>query len=49
LVPLLESEQIGLEVFQYMNRLSDFLFVSARYAAMREGKKEVVYKSTDKK
>jgi cob(I)alamin adenosyltransferase len=49
LVPLLESEQIGLEVYQYMNRLSDFLFVSARYAAMREDKKEVVYKSTDKK
>ena len=29
-MPLLESEQIGLEVYQYMNRLSDFLFVSTR-------------------
>jgi len=33
------------EVAVYLNRLSDFFFVVARYAAMREGKTEIVYKA----
>lgn len=35
---------VGAEVCVYLNRLSDFLFVAARYAAMRAGASETVYK-----
>ena len=31
-------------VMRYLNRLSDYLFVAARYSARREGKEEVTYK-----
>ena len=31
-------------IARYLNRLSDFLYTAARYAAMREGREEVPYK-----
>ena len=39
-----EEEVVELSVRVYLNRLSDYLFTAARYAALREGKPEVVYK-----
>ena len=43
-VPLVRGETTERSVHVYLNRLSDYLFVAARYAALREGKTEVVYK-----
>ncbi len=39
-----DEEVVELTVRVYLNRLSDYLFTAARYAALREGKPEVVYK-----
>lgn len=44
LTPLIRAEEIGPEPLKYLNRLSDFLFTVARYAAMKEGRKEIIYK-----
>eukprot|EP01094_Clydonella_sp_ATCC50884_P006519 TRINITY_DN1573_c1_g1_i1.p1 TRINITY_DN1573_c1_g1~~TRINITY_DN1573_c1_g1_i1.p1 ORF type:complete len:282 (+),score=82.53 TRINITY_DN1573_c1_g1_i1:49-846(+) len=44
LVPLVRESRTPDAVLSYLNRLSDFLFVAARYVAMVEGKKEKVYK-----
>ncbi|KAJ8042895.1 Cob(I)yrinic acid a,c-diamide adenosyltransferase, mitochondrial [Holothuria leucospilota] len=42
--PLVRDEDINPEVGRFLNRLSDYLFTVARYAADKEGKEETVYK-----
>ncbi|XP_041349729.1 corrinoid adenosyltransferase-like [Gigantopelta aegis] len=48
-VPLVRDGETEEEVLKFLNRLSDFLFTVARYAAMKEGREEKVYKSASKK
>eukprot|EP00938_MAST-03A_sp_MAST-3A-sp1_P002360 g2360.t1 len=43
-VALTSTDAVQSSVTRYMNRLSDFLFAAARYAAVREGREEVAYK-----
>jgi cob(I)alamin adenosyltransferase len=47
-VPLLKEEEISEVAYKYVNRLSDYLFMLARYCAQAEGKKEVIYKKERK-
>lgn len=42
--PLAREALVQKTVAVYLNRLSDYLFVSARYAAMKEGAEEIKYK-----
>lgn len=49
LVPLVRNGEMDSEPAKYLNRLSDFLFVAARYVAMREGKEETIYRRIDTK
>ncbi|KAM6246794.1 corrinoid adenosyltransferase MMAB [Porphyrio hochstetteri] len=42
-VPLVQAGEVDPNVAKYLNRLSDYLFVLARYAAMKEGKEEKIY------
>lgn len=42
-VPLVKANEVSQEPLKYLNRLSDFLFTAARYAAMKDGKEEKIY------
>eukprot|EP00347_Sterkiella_histriomuscorum_P002814 403366705 len=48
LIPLYQEEQIEQQAYQYINRLSDYLFMLARTCAQAEGKAEVIYKKAKK-
>lgn len=48
MVPLFKDEQIETGAFQYVNRLSDYLFTLARTCAYTEGKPETIYKKAKK-
>ncbi|XP_077995533.1 corrinoid adenosyltransferase MMAB-like [Glandiceps talaboti] len=43
-IPLARDGEIDRDVVKYLNRLSDFLFTLARYAAKQEKKEETIYK-----
>jgi cob(I)alamin adenosyltransferase len=43
-----QNEAITPEIIQYMNRLSDLLFVMARYENHRAGNQEVYWKNPRK-
>uniref|UniRef100_A0A286XD67 Metabolism of cobalamin associated B n=1 Tax=Cavia porcellus TaxID=10141 RepID=A0A286XD67_CAVPO len=46
-VPLVQMGETDANVAKFLNRLSDYLFTVARYAAMKEGNQEKIYKKTD--
>ncbi|XP_049434059.1 corrinoid adenosyltransferase isoform X2 [Epinephelus fuscoguttatus] len=41
--PIVRSGEADPDVAKYLNRLSDYLFTAARYAAMKEGNEEKIY------
>ncbi|EDL19912.1 methylmalonic aciduria (cobalamin deficiency) type B homolog (human), isoform CRA_d [Mus musculus] len=46
-VPLVQMGETDANVAKFLNRLSDYLFTVARYAAMKEGSQEKIYKKHD--
>ncbi|GAB1290034.1 Corrinoid adenosyltransferase [Apodemus speciosus] len=46
-VPLVQAGETDVNVAKFLNRLSDYLFTVARYAAMKEGSQEKIYKKRD--
>jgi len=47
IAPLVAEEECDPETLKYVNRLSDFLFTIARYAAKLDGKGETIYTRPD--
>lgn len=45
-VRLADAETVASEVLQYLNRLSDLLFVLARYLTLKDGKEDQIWKQT---
>ncbi|XP_042193459.1 corrinoid adenosyltransferase [Callorhinchus milii] len=45
--PIVQAGETDPNTAKYLNRLSDFLFTVARYAAEKEGNKEQVYRRTE--
>ncbi|KAF9573136.1 hypothetical protein EC968_008985 [Mortierella alpina] len=43
-VPLAQEHRVDRSVAIYLNRLSDYLFTCGRFAAMKAGREEVLYK-----
>lgn len=43
IVPLHRAEKIDAAAYKYLNRLSDYLFTAARYAAQQAGVEETIY------
>uniref|UniRef100_A0A8C5P547 Methylmalonic aciduria (cobalamin deficiency) cblB type homolog (human) n=1 Tax=Jaculus jaculus TaxID=51337 RepID=A0A8C5P547_JACJA len=43
-VPLVQMGETDANVAKFLNRLSDYLFTIARYAAMKEGNQEKIYR-----
>uniref|UniRef100_A0A8D2IJ06 Metabolism of cobalamin associated B n=1 Tax=Urocitellus parryii TaxID=9999 RepID=A0A8D2IJ06_UROPR len=43
-VPLVQMGETDANVAKFLNRLSDYLFTVARYAAMKEGNQEKIYR-----
>ena len=41
--PLVDMKEVDSEVLRYLNRLSDFLFTIARFAALIDNKEETIY------
>ena len=46
-MPLVATGDVDASVGVYLNRLSDFLFAAARWASLKEGKVEKIYKKSD--
>jgi cob(I)alamin adenosyltransferase len=44
-VELSHSQAVQPEVQRFVNRLSDFLFMAARLACLRQGHRELIYKA----
>nr|XP_061803898.1 corrinoid adenosyltransferase [Nerophis lumbriciformis] len=42
--PIVRSGEADPEIGRFLNRLSDYLFTVARYAALKENNKEIIYK-----
>lgn len=49
LQPLVEDKEVDIEAMKYINRLSDFLFTLARFAAKIDQKEEMIYIRPDPK